>query len=152
MSAICETDGPEFERDWHQEDKDDRAQGLDRDDAEPPEEPPLDLNELEAQYGQAVKLYSFQLSEAPLLQKVMDRLPRLLAQLRADEAELEEWRALPYRDEYSVCWPGSPDCEGSRTWYPTAEKTLAVAEQTGGTPETQRFYTGPRVELQRPPF
>lgn len=40
MSTTYETDGPEFERDWHQEDKDNRAQGFDRD-PEPPEDEPL---------------------------------------------------------------------------------------------------------------
>lgn len=141
------------EPDWHQQDKDNRAQGMDRD-PEPPEDdrPPLDLDTVDRHYRAALDEDLRGVPEHA--EHALAAVPELLVRLRAAEEELAEWRALPYRDEFSVYRPcrDECDCEGARTWFTEPDRALAASKRLAGSPQGRRIYTGPWEELQTSPF
>ncbi|GAA0853243.1 hypothetical protein ACFQVD_26880 [Streptosporangium amethystogenes subsp. fukuiense] len=116
----------EYERDWHQEDKDDRAQGLDCE-PEPPErdeEGPLDREELDEAIG------------------CIDD-GRVRSAIRRAFAELEDWRGRTHRYEYTTT-------EGDAA--PTWSGDRHPREKPGYTPWVRTVSTSDWRRYEAPPF
>jgi hypothetical protein len=117
----------EHERDWHQEYKDDRAMGYD-DEPEPPEEQPLDLDDVAQHYHEAL---AEDMTGIPAhCAEALAAVPGLLSRLRTAEEELADWRGREHRYEYSRTFGPAPSLT-SPPWLVNREE----AEQAWERPE-----------------
>lgn len=155
----------DYEREWHQEDKDDRAQGLDRE-PEPPEdgEPPLSLDVIEQLLDVTRTDNPFPLALRQALgyepnrpdtpAEALDLLlqvavPQLLTMARYLEG-------LPDRREYAVTfrpYGRNIPAPGNHVMCSTAELAFDVAGREAGTVWVRDVAEHPWVELvEHAPF
>lgn len=136
-----------YERDRHQEDKDNRAQGYDREPDPPEDPPPLDLDEVARHYHEALGEDMRGIPEH--CKEALAAVPELLARLRAAEEEVERLHGLPRAYQYAVT-DGKPP-----TWHTASvsrQEAEAAWQEAGRTPWLQVRITDPWAELEEPPF
>ncbi|MEV7011742.1 hypothetical protein [Streptosporangium sp. NPDC051022] len=117
------------------------------DSPEPPEEPPLNLDDVAKHYHKALAedMTGIPKHSAEALAAV----PELLARLRFAEAEVERLRNLPRTYQYAVT-KGSPPT--ARTRPVTREEAEAAWRQPNRVPWVQTHITDPWGVMEEPPF
>ena len=137
--------------DWHQEDKDDRDQGMDRE-PEPPDEqgePPLDLVAARAVVALA---RTEQPPAGAGTANCVDLLDDAFNEIEALRRELAYWCGLPMRQEYAVTEGEAPDAVDNPIRCDTAEEAERFAG-TKGHMWTRSLTEHVWVELvAEPPF
>ncbi|MEU0516617.1 hypothetical protein [Streptosporangium sp. NPDC006007] len=113
---------------------------------EPEEEQPLDLDELAATLADAQHDPYVPAATA----EVLNAVPRLLARLRAAEAELADWRGRSHRYEYAVTYREEEPSSVVRVTRAHAER--AWSDGIGYTPWVRTISTSDWAELTEAPF
>lgn len=113
---------------------------------EPPEPEPYTPEEIEA----ALEAVTWTGTDADL-SLLLEAVPQLLAQLKAAEAELEEWRGMEVRHEFLLAAP-----PGQVGWVTAATREQAdralMDPAYYGTPWGRSVYTTPWRPHEAAPF
>jgi len=155
----------DYERDYWQEYKDDQLMGPPREEPDEPE--PLDLDAIQARLDRLKFLTpsnGLQINRADLGAEAIDALrdlieddvPRLIAELQAAEAALEEqraaWESCTHVHEYALTRPDATPDDGGAAHITAEQADRVLAHPEVGKPWARTISTSPWAPHQAPPF
>ncbi|MFF4417129.1 hypothetical protein ACFYY8_31800 [Streptosporangium sp. NPDC001559] len=140
-----------YGHDYHQEDKDNRAQGLDRE-PEPPADEPLALEHIEEllQTASGPRREPHHEAAEACDQLIGLAVPQLLDEVRRLRARLAAVEAMPTEHRYAAISTLCPDPDDPDNAVPSAEAALAeVPRWKHGKALRRTVYLGPWEDLAK---